>query len=148
MPVLIISYDQFLAKIRRILDAINLNCLWDFFYFQTSDRKSHKIKMEENMKKIPTKRGTFQNFNTNESEEMGRNVAFIEPVDEVLVVQPPKPNTTEPQNGSNSSNTTETAMEIDGNQVINSPSPKPEAKPYRLNLRRFESAPCGQTSRS
>lgn len=52
---------------------------------------------------------------------MGRNVAFIEPVDEVLVVQPPKPNTTEPQNGSNSSNTTETAMEIDGNQVINSP---------------------------
>ena len=25
------------------------------FYFQTSDRKSHKIKMEKNMKKIPTK---------------------------------------------------------------------------------------------
>jgi len=52
---------------------------------------------------------------------MGRNVAFIEPVDEVLVVQPPKPNTTEPQNGSSSSSTTETPMEIDGNQVINSP---------------------------
>ena len=52
---------------------------------------------------------------------MGRNVAFIEPVDEVLVVQPPKPNTTEPQNGSRSSSTAETPMEIDGNQVINSP---------------------------
>ena len=115
------------------------------------------------------KRGTFQNFNTIESEEMGRNVAFIEPVDEVLVVQPPKPNTTAPQNAPSSSSTTETPMEIDGNQVINSPrygtanyinfsmqainfgstiSPKPAAKPYRLNLRRFESAPCGQTTRS
>ena len=99
---------------------------------------------------------------------MGRNVAFIEPVDEVLVVQPPKPNTTAPQNAPSSSTTTETPMEIDGTQVINSPrngtannielsmsvnfgstiSPKPAAKPYRLNLRRFESAPCGQTTRS
>ena len=52
---------------------------------------------------------------------MGRNVAFIEPVDEVLVVQSPKPNTTEPLNRSSSSSTTETPMEIDGNQVINSP---------------------------
>ena len=52
-----------------------------------------------------------------ESEEQGRNVAFIEPVDEVLVVQPPKPNTTT----QNESTRTETAMEIDGAQVINSP---------------------------
>ena len=64
---------------------------------------------------------TFENFKTVESEEMGRNVAFIEPVDEVLVVQPPKPNTTAPQNAPSSSSTTETPMEIDGTQVINSP---------------------------
>jgi len=99
--------------------------------------------MESNKKQIKEK-GVCGNFGAMESEEMGRNVAFIEPVDEVLVVQPPKPNTTT----QNESTRTETAMEIDGAQVINSPSPKPPTKPYRLNLRRFESAPCGSTTRS
>ena len=63
----------------------------------------------------------MENFNTIETEEMGRNVAFIEPVDEVLVVHPPKPNTTAAQNGPSSSSTMVTPMEIDGTQVINSP---------------------------
>ena len=62
----------------------------------------------------------LENFSI-ESEEIGRNVAFIEPVDEVLVVQPPKPNTATSQNDSNSPARTVTAMEIDTTQVINSP---------------------------
>merc|ERR1712147_333331 len=79
-----------------------------------------------------------------ESEEKGRNVAFVEPVGAVLVAHPRKPNTT----SNTASSTSETAMEIDGTQIINSPSPKPTPKPYRLNLRRFDSAPCGQATRS